>query len=195
MINYSREANIVTEFTRILLVFLAVAFIITAPGCCKRQGKQPESKADKTSQKGPVDKAGINKDLITEENNEKVAITGSPDLVSRRKARVKALYRRLENSFEMFKKGNLDAALREVERVKLETDNDPHLDMQAWYLSAMIYHKAGKSSRRKRAMRKMLESMEQLQQDPRFRKAYEDGILGRELVDIALKQGEGKYVE
>ncbi|HMM61608.1 MAG TPA: hypothetical protein PKC25_15925, partial [Candidatus Rifleibacterium sp.] len=58
--------------------------------------------------------------------------------------RIKEQYRRLEYAFEMYNSTNFDGALREVERLQLEINNDPYLEMQSWYLSAMIYHKSDK---------------------------------------------------
>jgi len=119
-----------------------------------------------------------------------------PQLPEREKdRRSQELYRRLELSFEMFQKENFDGALREVERVQMDVNDDPYLEMQTWYLSAMIYHKTSKTSRRSRAMRKMLELMETLQKDPRFRESFDEGMMSQQVIDMALTQGEGKYVD
>ncbi|GAB4274028.1 MAG: hypothetical protein Kow0029_14100 [Candidatus Rifleibacteriota bacterium] len=124
-------------------------------------------------------------------NNE--YLTGDPEIDESRKRKAEQ-YKRLEYAYKMLKDSNPQGALREIERLQMNIRNDPYLEMQAWYLSAMIYHRMGKPSRRKRSMRKMLETMEQLQKDPRFMAAYNEGMDAQEVVKMAIKEGE-KYAE
>ncbi len=106
------------------------------------------------------------------------------------------LYEKMDYAHKMYKSTNYDGALREVERILQKIDNDPYLEMQVWGLSAMIHDKAGRTSRRKRSYRKMIDCMEQLQKDPRFRKSFEDGKECQELIEMAKKNGDKKnYAE
>lgn len=106
------------------------------------------------------------------------------------------LYEKMDYAHRMYKSTNYDGALREVERILQKIDNDPYLEMQAWGLSAMIHDKAGRTSRRKRSYRKMIDCMEQLQKDPRFKKSFEDGKECQELIETVKKNGDKKnYAE
>ncbi len=176
-------------------VVLLVLLVMNLPGCCSR----------KTVEKRPVSgkknsAVSSTASPVTEKASPaigEVMISGNE---SGRKLRdqdkkTKEQYRRLEYAFDMYNTANYDGALREVERLQLEINNDPYLEMQSWYLSAMIYHKSDKTSRRKRAMRKMLESMEQLQKDPRFLNAHADGMISQEIMKMAIEKGEGRYAE
>ena len=176
------------------LLLLLVLAILHLPGCCSRKttdkrndnGRKPaiDSSAN-SSQNGSVQAQGSGEVLIS--GNESVRPLRDKD------KRIREQYRRLEYAFEMYNSANFDGALREVERLQLEINNDPYLEMQSWYLSAMIYHKSDKPSRRKRAMRKMLESMEQVQRDPKGRAALEDGMNSQELMNLAREKGNDRY--
>jgi Tfp pilus assembly protein PilF len=104
-------------------------------------------------------------------------------------------YERLEYAYSMLMKSNPQAALREIERLQMDIRDDKYLELKTWYLSAMIYHKMGKISRRKRAMRKMLEVMQELQKDPRFKRAFAEGKRTRDFIDMVNKSGGDKYAE
>lgn len=178
------------QLTCLVLVLLAT-FVLS--GCCSRKTDQSNKRriepkpqvADKSSTAAPPSAIGVNG---KDQSMRNVTVSDAEKLSA-------SLYRRLDYSFEMFRRDNMDGALREVERLQLEINNDPYLEMQSWYLSAMIYHKTGKASRRKRSMRKMLETMEQLQKDPRFKRAFQDGMDSQDLVNMALKKSEGKYAD
>ncbi|NCB37654.1 MAG: hypothetical protein EOM80_02690 [Erysipelotrichia bacterium] len=177
-----------------ILFFAAIGFITTLNGCCSRKTVSKKPAVSVT----PVFEKTVAKTAIEAPLSDNI-VSFTPDNTERalrdQDKKTQVLYQKLENSYEMFRKDNFDGALREVERLQFEISNDPYLEMQSWYLSAMIYHKSGKSSRRKRAMRKMLESMEELQKDPRFRNAFEDGMMSQEVINLAIGKGEGRYVE
>ncbi|MBU1108796.1 MAG: hypothetical protein KKB51_19120 [Candidatus Riflebacteria bacterium] len=175
----------------ILLNVMAIALLCT--GCCARQGQQLPSQKFAPDPVQTVRKPDIS--VADAENNDAIEFTDNQKPRREKDKRTQELYRRLEFSFEMYEKDNFDGALREVERVQMDINDDPHLEMQTWYLSAMIYHKTGKTSRRSRAMRKMLELMETVQKDPRFRNAFEDGMMSQQVIDMALSKGEGRYVD
>lgn len=176
-------------------VLLTLLMLMNLPGCCSRKTvsrPDPGRKTPVTSAAGSTTTDRRPVPIV-----ENTVVSGNEALRPLRDQdkKTRELYRRFEYAFDMFNSDNLDGALREVERLQLEINNDPYLEMQSWYLSAMIYHKTDKTSRRKRAMRKMLESMEQLQKDPRFRNAFEDGMISQEVIKMAIEKGEGRYAE
>lgn len=175
-------------------LFITIIVVLTATGCCGRSTKRPTGGKKNDGQVADPSRTDVKNpvDSVSAKNTGAVDIS-EPESDSQKRSA--SLYRRLENSFAMFNTDNIDGALRELERVQLEINNDPYLEMQTWYLSAMIYHKTGKSSRRKRSMRKMLEVMEQLQKDPRFRRSFEDGKMSQDVIKLAIEKGEGRYVE
>lgn len=187
MINHG---NLLRCACLVLVIMIAMA----AAGCCGRIRKKPVEIIKKTV---VIDEAEEQMSETTEE------ASGSQTKADRRQSKkpsdkdkvTAALYQRLENSFAMFQTDNIDGAQRELDRVQLEINDDPYLEMQTWYLAAMISHKSGKTSRRKRAMRKMLETMEQLQKDPRFLRSFEDGMVSQEVIKMAIDKGEGRYAE
>lgn len=177
-----------------MCLFLAVLAVFASAGCCSRRSDN-RIKPRKDPKREVVDRSNTVTPLSVGESVDKKADFAENSAVSDAEKLSASLYRRLDYSFEMFRRDNMDGALREVERLQLEINNDPYLEMQSWYLSAMIYHKTGKASRRKRSMRKMLETMEQLQKDPRFRKSFQDGMDSQDLINMALKKSEGKYAD
>jgi hypothetical protein len=120
--------------------------------------------------------------------------TGNPKVDKARRRRAEQ-FKGLEFAHEMLLKSNPQGALREVERLQMNLRDDPYVEMQTWYLSAMIYHRLGKTSRRKRSMRKMLETMETLQKDPRFREIYKEGMETQDLIQKALTMEGNKHEE
>ena len=105
------------------------------------------------------------------------------------------LYEKFDYANKMLKNRNYDAALREVNRIQQEIKDDPYLELQTWALTAEIYDKTGKTSRRKRCYTKMLEAMEEVKKDSRYKKAYQDGMLCQDFIDMTLKKGDKKYGE
>ena len=105
------------------------------------------------------------------------------------------LYEKLDYANSMFKNHNYDGALREISRIQQNqaSKDDPYLRMQTWALSAMIYDKTGKNSRRKRSYTKMIETMEELKKDSRYKKSYEDGMICQGLIASATHKGDKKY--
>ncbi|MBQ3644935.1 MAG: hypothetical protein II961_10090 [Candidatus Riflebacteria bacterium] len=103
------------------------------------------------------------------------------------------LYEKLNYANKMYKNSNYDGALREISRIQQNIKDDPYLQLQTWALAAMVYDKTGKTSRRKRAYTKMLEVMEEVKKDSRYKKAYEDGMLCQDLIASVTKKGDKKY--
>ena len=183
-----------------LLHFICIAFIflmaLGLSGCCGRK-----SQSNKKSNK----KIDFAKSLNMSDSKNKASVSGSSDendidldLIGKRPLRAQdehtnELYEKLNYANKMLKNRNYDAALREVSRIQQEIKNDPYLELQTWALSAAIYDKTGKTSRRKRSYTKMLEVMEEVKKDPRYKKAYEDGMACKEFADIAVKKGDKKY--
>jgi hypothetical protein len=178
---------------RTALVFVSMLAMSLATGCCTKTVKKNggnsadrliNSRSDPRPSQAQRRPSGLSRE---DELN-----TSDPQLNESRRRKTEQ-YRRLEYAHEMLLDNNPQGSLRELERLQLDIREDPYLEMQAWYLSAMVYHKLGKPSRRKRSMRKMLETMEQLQKDPRFRTAYEDGRLSQQAIDKAKKEAGVKY--
>jgi hypothetical protein len=176
----------------LVCIALAVLTVAVTSGCCSRSA--PIRKKDLSASRQELTGKTPSEDRSPGADDTIIDGTDAAPLSDREK-RTSQLYQRMEYAFEMFRTDNIDGALREVERVQLELNNDPYLEMQTWYLSAMIYHKSGKTSRRKRSMRKMLEVMEQLQKDPRFRQSLEDGLISQDVIKQAIEKGEGRYAE
>ena len=105
----------------------------------------------------------------------------------------KELYEKLNYANKMYRNRNYDSALREIGRIQQEVNNDPYLEMQTWALSAMIYDKTGKNSRRKRSYTKMLEAIEEVKKDSRYKKAYKDGVECGSFIASIAKKGDKKY--
>lgn len=181
--------------TGLLLVVSFIAVIMSCTGCCTKTTRRKPPKNQQTTE-DPASDHSRPEHVAKSSGGDEIGIFEQRQLPEREKDRfTRELYRRFELSFEMFQKQNYDGALREVERVQLEIKDDPYLSMQTWYLTAMIYHRTGKSSRRDRSMRKMMEMMEAVQKDPRFRTSFEDGMLSQEVVDMAISSGEERYAE
>ncbi len=191
------KMNHQTGTGRIAAVILAMLLLLNLPGCCSRKTVDKKSTAGRTSStSGRTPRTNTGKPQVNSRAGEEMIAGNEMTRPLRdQDKKTKELYRRLEYAFEMYNTANFDGAIREVERLQLEVNNDPYLEMQSWYLSAMIYHKTDKISRRKRAMRKMLETMEVLQKDPRFRSAHADGMISQEIMKMAIEKGEGRYAE
>ncbi|MEW6709525.1 MAG: hypothetical protein AB1403_06835 [Candidatus Riflebacteria bacterium] len=182
--------------TRIIVWLLAVLVTGLASGCCtkssgKKSGLPPSIR--ETVTKNKLDhrlKESRQADIKQyDELN-----TSDPRLNEERRRKTEQ-YRRLEYAHQMLVNSNVEGSLRELERLQLDLRDDPYLEMQTWYLSAMAYHKQGKPSRRKRSMRKMLETMEVLQKDPRFKAAHEDGKMAQDVVKMSISRGGDKFAE
>ena len=170
------------------LPILVAALLCT--GCCTRTRPTRKVAVDDRQ------KMNFDKTEAVEQGQSKTELNlfQEPVLAEREKdRRTQELYRKFEHSHQMFLKANFDGALREIDRIQMEISDDPYLEMQTWYLSAMIYHKTAKGSRRNRAMRKMLQSLETLQKDPRFRESFEDGMMCQQVIDMAIEKETGKY--
>lgn len=99
----------------------------------------------------------------------------------------------LERVSAMLKGKNYEGALREAERVQRDNPRDPNVTMRTSYLKAMIFHRMNDGNRRKEAMDQMLKSMEELQKDPRFRAAHEDGVANSEIIKMSIEQSGSRY--
>ncbi len=178
---------------RTVFIFASMLLISLVTGCCTKTVKKNVGSSQNRRQTGSFDERQSQKQKrLSGLNKEDELNTQDPRLNEIRRRKTEQ-YRRLEYAHEMLVDNNPQGSLRELERLQLDIREDPYLEMQAWYLSAMVYHKLGKPSRRKRSMRKMLETMEQLQKDPRFRTIHEDGKLSQKAIDKAKKEAGVKY--
>ncbi len=182
-------------FRYLSLLLLTTLILSSVTGCCTRKS-------------GKIGKSGGTKNEIvanSRENSTKekmqVSSSRSDELntgdsrVDQMRRRKTEHYRRLEYAHSLLLGSDPQSALRELERLQMDIRDDLYLEMQTWYLSAMIYHKLGKSSRRKRSMRKMLETMEALQKEPGFKEALEDGNISQEVIQMAIGKAGEKYAE
>lgn len=174
---------------------------ISLVGCCGR--KKIKEKAKKSNKKIDVSeslkKLKIKKDEGSKKPSPKVEDI-DVDLIGQlplreKDERTSELYEKLDRANSLYKNRNYDGALREIDRIQREIDNDPYLEMQTWGLAALIYDKTGKTSRRKRAYSKMFDSLVAVHKDPRYAKAREDGKICLELIEIAKVKGDRKYAE
>lgn len=175
-------------YIRIFLLCFALPILLPlATGCCRvhrstardkiKSKSQTVKKSSKKSQNYlPVKKRYYSGKKLTETQ-----------------IRLTKVYKELEDAQSMMERNNTEGALRAVRRVQYSVTNNPYIDMQAWYLTMKIYDKEGKRSSRKRAMRKMIESLKKLQKDPAYLKSYKDGMMCQQLIGIVLKKEKGKY--
>ena len=180
------------RFCLALLIALAAAF---TGGCCRRRPRQPAT----------PDRSAFERKQERIED-ERLSDTATPSQLSLENTKLsqrerdhirltQELYQRLERSHQLLQSSNPEAALRELERLQQGIRDDPYLEMQTWYLSAMIYHKTGAVSRRRRSMRKMMETLEKLQKDPRFLRAHQLGITNQQLIETVEKNSKGHRYE
>ena len=176
------------------ILMLLVALDLT--GCCKRKKKDAKKtgKVDIAESIKNIKKKGKKgtSEKTPEFDDVHIDLSGQLPL-SEKDAHTSELYEKMNHANKMYKNRNYDGALREVERIQLEINNDPYLEMQTWGLAAMIYDKTGKTSRRKRAYNKLIESAEEVKKDSRYKKAYEDGKICQELIENAKEKGEKQY--
>lgn len=177
------------------LLMLVIALDLT--GCCGyKGGKKQSGKSSKTRTASSSKKS---KSIVSSnafEQSDGLVVSPTADIeLKAQDERTTELYEKMDYANKMFKNENYDGALREVERIQREIDDDPYLEMQTWCMAAMIYDKTGKTSRRKRSYNKMLECMEKVQLDKRYKSAFEDGKLCKEYVELALEKGNKNYAE
>lgn len=163
------------------------------------------SSSKKNRQKAPVNKTGEQQTKQTiapsqetktkTETNETKKTEPAKKNVSAEQKKTEHLYKRLEYAYSLYTRQNYEGALNETESMLRQIENDPYLEAQAWSLSAMIYDKQGKSSRRKRSFRKMTECIEALQKDSRYINVYKEGMLYQELFGTIKEMGGEKYAE
>lgn len=178
-------------------MFCAILLVSMVSGCCTKRYDAVKRKDRLKDLK--VKSAVINKTEGESSRQKKLTQFSdrrslSPEELKLKKEKTRQ-YERLEYAYSMLMKSNPQAALREIERLQMDIRDDKYLELKTWYLSAMIYHKMGKISRRKRAMRKMLEVMQELQKDPRFKRAFAEGKRTRDFIDMVNKSGGDKYAE
>lgn len=120
------------------------------------------------------------------------AVAESPAATGARK-REEKIVADLERISVMMKGGNYEGALREADRVQRDNPRDPNVTMRTSYLKAMVFHRMNDVNRRKEAMNQMLKSMEDVQKDPRFRAAFEDGTANAEIIKMSIDRAGGRY--
>ena len=187
-----------------LLHFMCIALILLMAlglsGCCGRKsqsnkkGNKKIDFAESLKKTNTKDKANVKGTSVVNDfgNDLDVDLIGKLPLRAQDE-RTNELYEKLNYANKMLKNRNYDAALREIDRIQQEINNDPYLKLQTWALTAVIYDKTGKTSRRKRAYTKMLEAIGELQKDSRYKKAYEDGMACKDFAALAAKKGDKKY--
>ena len=187
-----------------LLRFICIAFIflmaIELSGCCGRKSQSNKKSNKKIDFANALNKTN-SKDNGKSNDSSVVNDFGNDidiDLIGKlplraQDERTNELYEKFNYANKMMKNQNYDAALREVSRIQQEINNDPYLELQTWALTAVIYDKTGKTSRRKRAYTKMLEVLDVVKKDSRYKKAYEDGMACKDFVVLATKKGDKKY--
>ena len=186
------------SFVRVSILTACMLLLVSITvGCCTKDDDKVKRK-DRLNEIR-VKTAVINKSTgknAPEKNVGKIRNIGSmsPEELKIRKEKTRN-YKRLEYAYSMLTKSNPQGALREIERLQMDIRDDKYLELKTWYLSAMIYHKMGKISRRKRAMRKMLEIMQELQKDPKFKKAFAEGKNTQDLIETIKKSGGDRYAE
>ncbi len=177
----------------ILMLLVALDLV----GCCRRKKKDAKKtgKVDIAESIKNIKKKGKKgtSNKVSEFDDVHIDLTGQLPL-REKDEHTNELYEKMNHANKMYKNRNYDGALREVERIQLEINNDPYLEMQTWGLAAMIYDKTGKTSRRKRAYNKMIEAVTAVQKDPRYKKAYEDGKICQDLIEDAKTKGDKQYV-
>ncbi len=177
------------------MLLLLMAFELT--GCCGRK-KTDNTKKDylsgtlKKSNKKKKDKNKKDSDRIGEYADVDVDLSGELPLRAKDE-RTKELYEKLDYANKLFKSRNYDSALREINRIRQQVDDDSYLKLQTWALSAMIYNQMGNTSKRKHSYRKMMESLDEVKKDARYKKAYEDGMVCQGLIASATQKGDKKY--
>lgn len=186
--------NISLCYKRLYLALSIALVALIGGGCCRCSSRQPATTDRKTFERR---QERIEDERLSEPTTANQHHGSSKRLSQRELDHIrltKELYERLERSHQLLQNSNPEAALRELERLQLGIRNDPYLEMQSWYLSAMIYHKTGAISRRRRSMRKMMEALEKLQKDPRFLRTHELGIANQQLIET-LKNSKGHSYE
>ncbi len=180
-------------FVYLFFVFLAV---FNLSGCCKykkyskKTTKRNFSESLNNNQRGNA----VNSNSTSSGEFEGIDVTLDGELPLRTQdEQTSELYEKLNYANKMYKNSNYEGALREISRIQQNIKDDPYLHLQTWALAAMIYDKTGKTSRRKRAYTKMLEVMEEVKKDSRYKKAYEDGMLCQDLIASVTKKGDKKY--
>jgi len=119
-------------------------------------------------------------------------VAESPAAIGARK-REEKIVADLERISVMMKGGNYEGALREADRVQRDNPRDPNVTMRTSYLKAMVFHRMNDVNRRKEAMNQMLKSMEDVQKDPRFRAAFEDGTANAEIIKMSIDRAGDRY--
>lgn len=186
--------NIDVLVNKTALIFAAMLVLSLVSGCCTRSSRTPATGPahELTDKRTSQNRSSFSSERNVEPKSENELQTSDPRLNEQRRRKTEQ-YKRLEYAHRMLMENNPQGSLREVERLQMDIREDPYFEMQTWYLSAMVYHKLGKPTRRKRSMRKMLETMEQLQKDARFRTAFEDGKFSQEAIQKAMNDAGEKY--
>jgi hypothetical protein len=176
----------------LITLFVAILLTIIATGCCTRKkvDKTTSVKTNSSKTSSKKVKNDFKKKPIKKNNGN--GLSYEEKKARRQKTET---YRNLERANQMFERSNYESALRQVKRVQLENRDNPYIMMKSWYLSAMIYHKMGKSSRRKRAMRKMVDSLKKARKDPRYQAAVTDGLMASEFIGEVKKNGGKRFEE
>ncbi len=181
-------------FPFVYCIFVSLA-VFNLSGCCKyKKYSKKNTKRNYAESLNKNQRSNAGGSNSTSGGFEGVDLTLDGELPLRsRDEQTNELYEKLNYANKMYKNSNYEGALREISRIQQNIKDDPYLHLQTWALAAMIYDKTGKTSRRKRAYTKMLEVMEEVKKDSRYKKAYEDGMLCQDLIASVTKKGDKKY--
>lgn len=174
-----------------LYLLLIPLLVLDLVGCCGRKKVSKDNNKDFYTKSLTKNKdKSKNKNIDNTISNNGVDIDISSDIsLSQQLERTKELYEKLDYANIMLKKRNYDGSLREIKRIQQVVRDDPYLMTQTWALSAKVYDKMGNTSGRKRSYKRMLESLEELQKDSRYKNAYKDGMVCQKLIAYAKEKG------
>lgn len=159
--------------------------------CCVK--KTNKTKKTTSGLAESLDKLGEFKDNIRVETSPEDLEAESSSYYSDSFEPNKLAFERFQKAFDFYQKRLFDAALQELQHAHSTIRNNPYLEMQCWYLAVEIHNKTGAHSRRNRAMRKMMESMEKLHSDRRFMREHREGLAAQDLVDFIKEIPGDRY--
>lgn len=180
-----------------LLLGAVLAIGCAVPGCCRREPENPPASfSQQAITPGPKTPAPPPRYTDIGANIEPPTTVEARDQVQqyenerKREAQVLAL---LERAQQAMQDGSLDAALRDLQRIKLQYPDDPYVLMRVEYMLARVAHRQKNPKARKAAMDNLLRAMELVQKDPRFRQAHLEGRAAQDVVKQSVDRGGANY--
>ncbi|MBF0408855.1 MAG: hypothetical protein HQM10_16020 [Candidatus Riflebacteria bacterium] len=187
-IEFQVNNNLFWKFSRVFLFSIIVFSFIFSGGCsCVRKKPKPVQPSSGLVKVVASSTASVATSTVS------VKKPGFPSSGDGDFYEKKAISE-LEQSVKMLKSSNLGGALRMVERVQQNFPRDNYLNMQSWYIKAMIFHRQRDMKKRKEAMDSMLKCIESLQKDPKYLSSVQDGKEGADLIRMSIEK-KGKRFE